>query len=445
MRMNFLDVKFRQTIAKLLALAPRNVFYFERRLKAFAMIAIIAFPFYYFVWHSLFPQRYENLTLRLIGAALFVPILFRDRWPARLKRYLPHYWFVALLYALPFFFTYMLLRNQAVDVWIGSAMVALFAMIMLLDWFTLIVHFVLGVGLACAAYVLTSDDPMASLQHDEYLYIALFALVIGAVSNYESERIRIEQERVMLITAGSIAHELRTPLMSIRAGSAGLAKYLPALIEGYQMAKRQGLPVSPIRTAHFDALVEVLDHLAAEAYQSNVVIDMLLVNARLSGGSTQELVSCSISRCVDVALQRYPLSPEERASVSWDRGEDFFFRGVELLAVHVLFNLIKNALRHIAKAGKGAISIRLQKFPGSNRLIFRDTGGGIPPEALSQIFIRFYTSSSGGDSVLGAGIGLAFCRDTMRIFGGTIDCTSIYGEYSEFVLSFPKEIPDRDS
>jgi two-component system CAI-1 autoinducer sensor kinase/phosphatase CqsS len=142
-----------------------------------------------------------------------------------------------------------------------------------------------------------------------------------------------------------------------------------------------------------------------------------------------------MSECIDVALQRYPFSTEERILVSWQQDQDFSFQGVELLTVHVLFNLLKNALRHIAQADKGHITIHLETSATSNRLIFRDTGGGIVPEALAHIFMRFYTSSN--DSALGAGIGLAFCRDVMTAFGGTIHCNSTHGEYCEFVLTFP--------
>lgn len=428
----------RQTLVRLFEPALRNVDYFHRRLKAFAIVAIVAFPAYFFVWRDIFPQPYENLTLRLIGAALFVPILYSARWPERWKRWLPHYWYFALLYSLPFFFTFMLLMNNGTEVWIGSALVAVFIMILLLDWITLVTHFVVGVGLALAAYALAGDASLLAFEHYEYIAIALFAVIIGAVSNYDSERIRIEQERAMLATAGSIAHELRTPLVSIRAGANGLGKYLPALIDAYQAARAHGLPVEPIRQAHLDALKGVADRIEVEVHHSNAVIDMLLVNVKLTENAPRALVTCSMSRCVETALRRYPFSEEERALVSWDPKEDFLFRGVELLAIHVLFNLIKNALRHIGKARKGRILIAMHSAEGVNRLIFRDTGGGIPPEMLPHVFMRFYTSAEHGDSVLGAGIGLAFCRDVMRSFGGSIECKSVHGEFTEFVLTFPQ-------
>lgn len=71
-------------------------------------------------------------------------------------------------------------------------------------------------------------------------------------------------------------------------------------------------------------------------------------------------------------------------------------------------------------------------------MIVHDTGGGIPADVLPHIFRRFYTSAGDSDSVLGTGIGLAFCRDVMGSFGGTIECSSVYGEFSEFVLTFPQ-------
>lgn len=424
-----------QIFARLIEPALRNVAYIERRLTAFAILAIVTFPLYYVVWEFVFPQRYESLTLRLIGSALFVPMLFSRHWPEWMRTWLPYYWYFSLLYSLPFFFSYMLLMNSGADVWIGSALVAVFVMILLLDWVTLIGQFLLGSGLAYLAFMLTGDAALPPFERWDYVAIAGFAVVAGAVTNYDAERIRVEQERAMLATAGSIAHELRTPLLGIRAGAAGLANYLPTLIDAYQAARASGLPVAPIRSAHLDSLKGVIERIDGEARHSNTIIDMLLLSARPVSDATRDLKPVSIGACVEAALKRYPFTEAERAQVSWERDGDFSFRGAELLMVHVLFNLIKNALRHIAGAGKGEISIRIETVSG-HRLLVRDSADGIPPEVLPHIFERFY-SSAGDDGVLGAGIGLAFCRDVMESFGGTITCRSRHGEFSEFELSFP--------
>ena len=181
---------FKQAAERLFEPALRNVEYFQRRLSAFAIFAFFMFPLYYVVWHTLFPQPYENLGLRLLGSALFVPIIFARRWPTSLKPYQPYYWYLVLLYALPFFFTFMLLKNNMSEVWANSTLVAIFLMILLLDWATLVAHFILGIGLAVVAFALTADTPLPSFDRYDYLVIILFAVVSGVMSSYDSDPIK---------------------------------------------------------------------------------------------------------------------------------------------------------------------------------------------------------------------------------------------------------------
>ena len=50
----------------------RNYRHGERNLVAVSVCGAFGMPLYYFVWHNLFPQPYENLTLRLIGGAMWL-------------------------------------------------------------------------------------------------------------------------------------------------------------------------------------------------------------------------------------------------------------------------------------------------------------------------------------------------------------------------------------
>jgi two-component system CAI-1 autoinducer sensor kinase/phosphatase CqsS len=140
--------------------------------------------------------------------------------------------------------------------------------------------------------------------------------------------------------------------------------------------------------------------------------------------------------CVQRAIDRYPFSSEsERSLVEVAPGPDFRFRGSDVLLMHVLFNLMKNALYHIAHAGKGEIFIWLEpNTVAENRLFFMDTGQGIHPALLPRIFDRFFTSMETGR---GSGIGLSFCRMVMEGFDGHIACESVHGEFTRFILSFP--------
>jgi len=110
-----------------------------------------------------------------------------------------------------------------------------------------------------------------------------------------------------------------------------------------------------------------------------------------------------------------------------------FFTGNQLLTIHIIFNLLKNALYYIKSVGKGEIYIWLELGEEMNKLCFKDTAKGISSNELPHVFERFYSNTQGG-----SGIGLAFCKMTMEQFGGDIHCESVEGDYAEFVLSFPK-------
>lgn len=416
----------------------RSVQYLDIRLRLFGLMAVIGFPLYYAVWSYLFPQPYENLALRMVGCILFVPIVFAGWWPQKARPYLWAYWYFAILYALPFFFTFMLLKNNVSEIWLTSALAAILVMILLLDWLNFIIQLVAGTSLAWLAYVLTSDTgALPAGAFLQQLPVFLFTVLFGSIANYTSGAVKQEQLRAMTATASTIAHELRTPLLGIRTGAAGLQRYLPNLLEAHRLALEAGLPVEPLRGAHLRSLDGVLERIQAEVNYSNTIIDMLLMKVR---APRADETSCSIQACVEDALSRYPFASEtERSLVSLKAGGDFRFRGDPLLMVHVLFNLLKNALYHIARAGKGEILILWAGEAGGGRLVFRDTGPGVPPEVLPHIFERFYSWSRHPHDGPGMGIGLAFCKGTMQSFGGSISCHSRVGEFTEFVLTFPVE------
>ena len=112
---------------------------------------------------------------------------------------------------------------------------------------------------------------------------------------------------------------------------------------------------------------------------------------------------------------------------------DFSFKGDELLMIHLLFNLLKNALYYIKVAGKGDIHIWCDQNEKHNILHFKDTGQGIAKKDLPHIFERFFTKTPHG-----TGIGLAFCKMVMNSLGGDITCSSHEKEFAEFTLLFPK-------
>jgi len=102
----------------------------------------------------------------------------------------------------------------------------------------------------------------------------------------------------------------------------------------------------------------------------------------------------------------------------------------------VFINLVMNAVE--ATPPDGTISVRAEQCANDGRagvsIQVADTGTGIPPDALSQIFEPFYTTKPLGE---GTGLGLAISRDIIRDHGGLIVAQSLSGHGSTFSVWLP--------
>ncbi len=413
-----------------------SVQYSEHQMIIFGVMCFIGFPVFYFVWHNFLLQSYDNLSMISMMAFLGLLLMLKEYWPVRLQQFLPIYWYVTLLICLPFFFCFMLLKNEWSVISMMSMLIAILLLVLLVDWLSLTILFLLGSSLAWIAYLLTSPGEHPPVIYLEYVLVYLFAIIIGSIFNYKTTILKNEKLAALSLLSSSIAHELRTPLLGIKSGSMGIKRYLPILYEAYTLAKQHNLPVGTIRTAHYNTLLPALERIESETNSANIIIDMLLMNVGKQAIDRSMFEICSLKECVNQALQRYPFSSlEEAALVTWEiPRQDLYFYGSQLLMIHVLFNLLKNALHFIAKAQRqGEIKIWLTHEQDQGTLCFKDTGDGISSEVFPRIFERFYSTT-----FVGTGIGLSFCKLVMESFGGNIECESVYGAYTQFRLTLPQ-------
>src|SRR3990167_3738812 len=249
-----------------------------------------------------------------------------------------------------------------------------------------------------------------------------------------------ELRQAVMVLAGSIAHDLRTPIAIVRASGVHIKKYLPVLVDAYRKASEAQLPLMPdeLRPDHLHDLEENTTILQDTAIRMNDFINITLdtLSKVVRGDLTSEdLMPCSMNASLRATLGNYPFEEEEESDcVHWDR-EDFQFLGNEVLIIRVLSNLLKNSLQQIKKNQRGEIFITTEEGEKVNRLHFKDTAGGAPPEIVEQLFEGYYTNKEKG-----TGIGLAFCKLTLKSFGGDITCQSVYGDFIEFTLTFPKMV-----
>jgi signal transduction histidine kinase len=83
----------------------------------------------------------------------------------------------------------------------------------------------------------------------------------------------------------------------------------------------------------------------------------------------------------------------------------------------------------------GVLSVRLEPFSHSRiRIIFEDSGNGMTPDQVEQLFEPFSNSTSGG-----TGLGLSIVYQIIRDHGGTINVRSSEGEGTVITIELPRK------
>jgi two-component system, NtrC family, nitrogen regulation sensor histidine kinase NtrY len=98
----------------------------------------------------------------------------------------------------------------------------------------------------------------------------------------------------------------------------------------------------------------------------------------------------------------------------------------------VLINLFKNALEAMADVIEPLLTVAVKRIMDTVAIDISDNGPGIPPEALSRIFVPFFTTKKGG-----SGIGLSLSRQIIRNHGGQITVNTNQGKGTTFRVVLP--------
>ncbi len=127
-----------------------------------------------------------------------------------------------------------------------------------------------------------------------------------------------------------------------------------------------------------------------------------------------------LSRPIKIELQKAPDLPE----VEHDSDQ-----------IHqVLLNLLLNAVQ--AMEGAGTVRVEIGSRDGYASVVVSDTGRGISPQNLPNIFRPFYTTKGNG-----TGLGLSLARRIVEDHHGRIEVSSVVGKGSTFTVLLPFQMP----
>lgn len=232
-------------------------------------------------------------------------------------------------------------------------------------------------------------------------------------SRHEIERLHVTQisraEYFAMLgeLAGGLAHEIRNPLAGIAGVVEIMSRDLPSGSPARAVVKDVRVKVAQINQTLTDLLQTVRPH-PPDMRRSdlNTTVEDAIAMAR------QQALSKTIEFVLrkDITLEK----------IAHDSNQ----------IRQVLINLLLNAIQAIDGAGR--ITVETQGHPQSAAIVIFDTGRGILPEHLPNVFRPFYTTKGNG-----TGLGLSFARRIVEEHQGHIDVTSIVGKGSRFVVWLP--------
>jgi signal transduction histidine kinase len=419
---------------------------FSRSLSPLVLfLIIVAYIGSSYVEHILAELNFETFWLRVFVAVWVPPFLLRDYWPEFLARTGYILWTVSIGVVLPVCFGLILVVNAAMTppeahinyFAIAEYVLSLFFLVQILFHIRLVLVVWTTSSCVVALSVLSISEPNVDLIWANCLYVLPFfltVLLMGGIINRSLFNFQRDKEQAVWNIANAIAHQLRTPLATIRNLSTGSKNNMPRLVDGYHKAIDQNLIEQPISERKLTILDEALDSITNEVQHSNALIDILIANSKPFEYHETPKNRIHISGIIHKAVDAYPYNnPHERALVTVDTYDDFEISALENMVLHVMFNLVANAVEFSQKSPNGQVKIWLEQGAEWNKVYFWDNGIGIPRKYLHLVFDPFFSRNSQN----GTGIGLSFCKSVMEGVGGKITCDSKEGKYCQFSLFFP--------
>ena len=224
------------------------------------------------------------------------------------------------------------------------------------------------------------------------------------IKSFEEELIRANKLSALGELAGSIAHEIKNPLIAIQ----GFAKRIE-------------------KTKEPDKIEEYAGVIDKEAGRLSNVLMKLLEFSRMDEPNKEYV---DVNEIVDdtVLFMEHHLTRFKNVELVVERKKDLPHIQVDKIHIQqALVNIVMNAAQAMPEGG--VIEIKTQNANGRISISVKDEGAGIKDEDMGKIFEPFFTTKKKGE---GTGLGLSLSKRLVEANGGEIDVESKVGEGSTF-------------
>ena len=238
--------------------------------------------------------------------------------------------------------------------------------------------------------------------------------VLGDEFNDLIQRLQIsENKRNQFVSDAS--HELKTPLASIKLLSDSILQ----------------------NDMDIETIKEFVGDIGNEADRLNRMSQKLLTLSRVDSAEDDDCEIIQIAPTLErVVRMLTAMAQDNHIEIKLQINNDSTVMLLEDDLYQIVFNLVENGIKYNTSGGK--LEIDLSREAENMILQIRDTGVGIPNEALGHIFERFYrVDKARSRSSGGSGLGLSIVRNMVERNNGQISVESKTGVGTTFTLMFP--------
>lgn len=215
----------------------------------------------------------------------------------------------------------------------------------------------------------------------------------------------------------NVSHELKTPITSVKV----LADSLLA---------QENVPAELYR--------EFMEDIAQEVEREDTLINDLLELVKLDKAAAELNISVvNINELTEVILKTLrPIARKNNVEVTLISKREILAEVDKVKMSQIITNLVENAIKY--NRGQGKVEVTLDADHQFFTVQVEDTGIGIPAEAISQIYERFYrVDKSHSREIGGTGLGLAITRSAVLLHRGSIKVESRENEGTTFTVKVP--------
>lgn len=227
--------------------------------------------------------------------------------------------------------------------------------------------------------------------------------------------LRIRERLQMSFIFTNITHELLTPLTILSASIENLRNSNPTAQHEYDL-----MDLNIQRSVRL--LQQILETSKSQAGE---------LKLKVSNGDVMQYIK-ETALCIEPLMEKrqvdFTVRCKPESMMGWIDTDKLD---------KIIFNLLSNAAKYAGEKAKVILDVTTNQRYDHVIIRVSDNGPGIPKDKIKHIFTRFNDGDYRHNQTFGTGLGLALTYDLVRLHRGTIECKSIDGQGTTFLMEMP--------